>query len=128
MSINSIDIKRIYDGPDAQDGYRILVDRLWPRGMTKERATLDLWMKDIAPSTDLRKWFGHDPARFTDFANRYRAELDANEETVDELRRIILTHGKVTLLYAAKDPDINHAAVLRDYMNDRMTENETRDA
>lgn len=128
MSFNSISIKRVYDEPDSQDGYRILVDRLWPRGMTKERAALDLWMKGIAPSTDLRKWFGHDPARFTDFANRYRAELDANEETVDELRRIILTHGKVTLLYAAKDPDVNHAAVLRDYMDDRTTGAKTRDA
>ncbi|TPF87485.1 hypothetical protein BW13_00005 [Bifidobacterium sp. UTCIF-37] len=128
MSFNSISIKRVYDEPDSQDGYRILVDRLWPRGMTKERAALDLWMKGIAPSNDLRKWFGHDPARFTDFANRYRAELDANEETVDELRRIILTHGKVTLLYAAKDPDVNHAAVLRDYMDERTTEAKTRDA
>ncbi|KAA8822572.1 DUF488 domain-containing protein [Bifidobacterium vespertilionis] len=112
-----ISIKRIYDEPDARDGFRILVDRLWPRGMRKERAGLDLWMRDIAPSSQLRKWFGHVPERFAEFSQRYRGELDANTEAVDELRDLVLARGTVTLLYAAKDPVTNHAAVLRDYMN-----------
>nr|WP_240544176.1 DUF488 domain-containing protein [Bifidobacterium sp. SO4] len=115
-------VKRIYDEPEPDDGCRILVDRLWPRGMSRERAALDLWMKEIAPSPTLRKWFGHDPDRFAEFAERYRAELDANAEAVGALRDIITAHGNVTLLYAAKDPLINHAVVLRDYLNDISTE------
>ena len=111
-----IAIKRIYEEPTASDGYRVLVDRLWPHGMTKERATLDLWMKDVAPSPLLRKWFGHDPTRFAEFRTRYIAELDANA-TVDSLRRSGAQHPAVTLLYAAKDPHINHALVLRDYLD-----------
>lgn len=111
----SIMMKRISDEPEPDDGCRILVDRLWPRGMSRERAALDLWMKEIAPSPGLRKWFGHDPARFAEFSERYRAELDANAEVVDALRNIITTHETVTLLYAAKDPLVNHAVVLRDY-------------
>ncbi|MBT1169636.1 DUF488 family protein [Bifidobacterium sp. SO4] len=118
----SIMVKRIYDEPEPDDGCRILVDRLWPRGMSRERAALDLWMKEIAPSPTLRKWFGHDPDRFAEFAERYRAELDANAEAVGALRDIITAHGNVTLLYAAKDPLINHAVVLRDYLNDISTE------
>ncbi|WP_165777193.1 DUF488 domain-containing protein [Bifidobacterium primatium] len=112
----SIMVKRIYDEPEPDDGCRILVDRLWPRGMSRERTALDLWLKDIAPSPGLRKWFGHDPARFAEFAERYREELDANVETVASLRDIIMTHETVTLLYAAKNPLANHAVVLRDYM------------
>lgn len=112
-----ISIKRIYDEPDARDGFRILVDRLWPRGMRKERAGLDLWLRDVAPSSQLRKWFGHVPERFAEFSQRYRGELDANTEAVDELRDLVLARGTVTLLYAAKDPVVNHAMVLRDYMN-----------
>ncbi|WP_370610011.1 DUF488 domain-containing protein [Bifidobacterium longum] len=111
-----IAIKRIYEEPTASDGYRVLVDRLWPRGMTKERATLDLWMKDVAPSPLLRKWFGHDPTRFAEFRTRYIAELDANA-TADSLRRICAQHPAVTLLYADKDPHTNHALVLRDYLD-----------
>ncbi|KAB7789032.1 DUF488 domain-containing protein [Bifidobacterium leontopitheci] len=114
----NIRVKRIYDEPEPDDGCRILVDRLWPRGMSRERAALDLWLKDIAPSPELRKWFGHDPARFAEFAERYRAELDANVETVDALREIITAHDTVTLLYAAKNPLVNHAVVLRGYMAD----------
>ncbi|MBW3087437.1 DUF488 domain-containing protein [Bifidobacterium sp. 82T24] len=112
----NIKVKRIYDEPEPDDGYRILVDRLWPRGMSRQRAALDLWMKDIAPSSELRTWFGHDPARFSEFSQRYREELDANAEAVASLLDIILTHETVTLLYAAKNPLINHAVVLRDYM------------
>ena len=116
MGRMGIAIKRIYEEPTASDGYRVLVDRLWPRGMTKERATRDLWMKDVTPSPLLRKWFGHDPTRFAEFRTRYIAELDANA-TVDSLRRICAQHPDVTLLYAAKDPHINHALVLRDYLD-----------
>lgn len=117
MGRMGIAIKRIYESPEAPDGYRVLVDRLWPRGMTKERAALDLWMKDVAPSPQLRKWFGHDPARFAEFRAQYIAELDANAAT-EELLRICAEYSDVTLLYAAKDPQVNHALVLRDYLED----------
>ena len=117
MGRMGIAIKRIYESPEAPDGYRVLVDRLWPRGMTKERAALDLWLKDVAPSPLLRKWFGHDPAKFAEFRMRYIAELDANA-AVDNLRHICAEYPDVTLLYAAKDPQVNHALVLRDYLED----------
>ncbi|PWG66037.1 DUF488 domain-containing protein [Bifidobacterium callitrichidarum] len=119
-------VKRIYDEPESGDGYRILVDRLWPRGVSKERAALDLWMKGIAPSPELRKWFGHEPTRFNEFAEQYRAELDANDEAVTALHDLAAAHATVTLLYAAKDPLVNHAVVLRDYMNDIIGAVETR--
>ncbi len=132
MGRMGIAIKRIYESPEAPDGYRVLVDRLWPRGMTKERAALDLWMKDVmltsppgergrikdvAPSPQLRKWFGHDPARFAEFRAQYITELDANA-AAEELLRICAEYPDVTLLYAAKDPQVNHALVLRDYLED----------
>lgn len=101
MGRMGIAIKRIYESPEAPDGYRVLVDRLWPRGMTKERAALDLWMKDVAPSPQLRKWFGHDPARFAEFRAQYIAELDANA-AAEELLRICAEYPDVTLLYAAR--------------------------
>jgi uncharacterized protein YeaO (DUF488 family) len=106
----SFQIKRVYDVPSAADGARVLVDRLWPRGLSKVAARVDLWMKDVAPSPALRQWFGHDPDRFTEFKRRYRAEL-ATHSALEELRRL---GGKrrVTLLYGAKDPEINHAVVL----------------
>ncbi|OZG58159.1 MarR family transcriptional regulator [Bifidobacterium myosotis] len=119
-SMVNVSIKRIYDEPSPQDGYRILVDRLWPRGVSKERAALDLWMKAIAPSPELRRWFGHDPERFDEFAEQYRQELDANTEAVDELKRVCSEHDAVTLLYAAKDPIVNHAAVLREYLENDL--------
>ena len=105
--------KRIYDPPGPHDGHRVLVDRLWPRGMTKAEAAVDQWLKAVAPSPDLRKWFGHDPAHWDEFRHRYRAELSANAEAVDQLRRL---HGKVTLLYAAHDEQHNHALVLLDFL------------
>lgn len=108
-------IKRIYDKPIAKDGYRVLVDRLWPRGVSKEKARLDEWLKDVAPSPELRDWFGHKPARFKEFTARYQAELDANP-AVKQLKAIIKDNSKVTLLYAAHDPHVNHAAVLLDYL------------
>lgn len=109
-------IKRAYEAAAKTDGFRVLVDRLWPRGISKERACLDLWMKDIAPSTQLRKWWNHDPQHVEEFSQRYRDELDENP-AVDELNHIITTHHTVTLVYAAKDPSINHAVVLRDYLS-----------
>lgn len=108
-------IKRIYEPKAPEDGARILVDRIWPRGISREAAALTLWLKDIAPSTELRKWFGHDPARWKEFCRRYQAELDANAEAVAELRCLAKT-GKVTLLYAARDTDHNQAWVLADYL------------
>ncbi|HEX3879132.1 MAG TPA: DUF488 domain-containing protein [Bryobacteraceae bacterium] len=105
-------LKRVYEPPSEQDGKRILVDRLWPRGLTKEKAAVDLWLKDIAPSTELRKWFGHDPARWTEFQKRYRAELKRNKEAVSSLQREAES-GPVTLLYGAKDEKHNEALVLQ---------------
>lgn len=111
-------IRRIYDTPSSEDGYRVLVDRLWPRGVSKERAALDLWLKDVAPSPELRTWFGHQPERFEGFAARYRLELETNP-AVGTLRTIARDHSPVTLLYAAHDPKINHANVLLDFLSSR---------
>lgn len=106
-------IKRIYDTYSPRDGYRVLIDRLWPRGIAKTTARIDLWLKDIAPSTQLRQWFSHDPKKWLEFKKRYRAELRQNQATLQELRRIVKTHATVTLLFAAKDIEHNNAVVLR---------------
>ena len=106
--MRSVAVKRAYDPPAPTDGVRILVDRLWPRGLSKQKAALDGWNKDVAPSTALRKWFDHRPERFAEFSKRYRAELKDNP-AVAELRA---TKGKVTLVYGARDPAVNHAIVL----------------
>jgi uncharacterized protein YeaO (DUF488 family) len=108
-------IKRVYEEATQDDGYRVLVDRLWPRGVSKEKAGLDLWLKEIAPSPGLRKWFGHDPERFTEFTARYEEEL-AHNPAVEKLRGIIKDNETVTLLYAAHSPEINHAAVLLNFI------------
>jgi uncharacterized protein YeaO (DUF488 family) len=110
----NIKIKRVYERPDEEDGTRILVDRLWPRGLTKAKASVDFWLKDIAPSTELRKWFGHDPSKWTEFKTRYRAELKKNGEQVARLKRQ-LKKGKVTLAYGAKDGEHNDAIVLQTF-------------
>ena len=112
---HAIKIKRIYEDPSNDDGYRMLVDRLWPRGVRKEDAALDEWNKDIAPSPDLRKWFDHDPDKFEEFTARYTSEL---EEKEDELKRIasITKKQNLTLLYAAKDEGTNHALVLHNVL------------
>lgn len=114
-------IKRIYDPPADDDGARVLVDRVWPRGVRKAEAALDEWYRDAAPSTRLRKWFGHDPARFEEFAEHYRAELEGRPDTVERLRRLARERG-LTLLYAARDPDHNHARVLADYLAEAAAE------
>lgn len=108
-----IRIKRVYEQPDKHDGRRILVDRLWPRGLTKEKASVDLWLKDIAPSTGLRKWFGHDPCRWKEFKERYIAELKGNNEQIRLLKQE-LGKGAVTLVYAAKDEEHNEAVVIQE--------------
>jgi len=113
----SITIKRIYEQPAPGDGARILVDRLWPRGVSKERAKLDLWLKDIAPSTELREWFGHDPKKWIGFQRKYKIELANNEEPVAELKKIIRQNKTVTLLYAAKDGEHNEAIVINNLLS-----------
>ncbi|MBD7949932.1 DUF488 domain-containing protein [Oerskovia rustica] len=110
-----LQIRRVYADPTPDDGCRVLVDRLWPRGLSKERAQVDVWLKEVAPSTALRTWFHHDHALFDEFVTRYRAELDQNP-AVDDLRAIAAEHPVVTLLYGAKDEQDNQAVVLRDYL------------
>jgi uncharacterized protein YeaO (DUF488 family) len=107
-----IRIKRVYEPRTRQDGKRILVDRLWPRGLTKEKGAVDLWLKDIAPSSELRKWFGHDPARWKEFQKRYRDELKKNAASVSVLKREAES-GPITLLFGAKEEEHNEAAVLQ---------------
>jgi len=110
-----IRLKRAYEPPAPEDGRRILVDRLWPRGLRKANAAIDCWLKDIAPSTELRRWFGHDPARWEEFRRRYRAELSAHPDPLNELRAIAL-EGRLTLVYSARDELHNDAVVLRDVL------------
>ena len=108
----AITLKRAYEKATDDDGKRILVDRLWPRGVSKERAKLDGWLKDVAPSTELRKWFGHDPDRWAEFQKRYRAELRGNA-ALAELKGIVKQGGRVTLIYGACDELHNEAVVLK---------------
>lgn len=110
-----VGLKRVYEPREKSDGTRVLVERLWPRGLTKERAGVDVWMKEVSPSPALRKWYGHDPAKWEEFQRRYRKELAANAEAVEELRRLA-REGPVTLVYAASDQERNSAAVLRAYL------------
>lgn len=110
-----IHLKRAYETSSRADGKRILVERLWPRGVTKGKAALDLWLKDIAPSPKLRKWFGHDPARWKQFQQRYWKELQKNPDAVEELRSH-LTNGTVTLIYAAHDEEHNGALALKQFL------------
>ncbi|RJT39979.1 DUF488 domain-containing protein [Mesorhizobium waimense] len=110
-----IAVKRIYEAPEKSDGQRVLVDRVWPRGVAKKDAALTLWLKEIAPSDELRKWFGHEPARWTEFQKRYGAELDGNEDVVAKLRAL-LDKGRVTLLFGAHDEAHNNAVALAGYL------------
>ncbi len=111
----NVKLKRVYEAPDKGDGNRVLVDRLWPRGLTKAKAKVDLWMKEIAPSTELRKWFGHDPDKWTEFRKRYRAELRKNSEQVALLKKEI-GKGATTLIYGARDKEHNAAVVLLEFL------------
>ena len=111
-----LQLKRVYETPSKTDGTRILVDRLWPRGLTKEKAHVDLWLKEVAPSNDLRKWFAHDPAKWPEFEARYKAELKNNAVQLALLKQAI-TKGPATLLYGAKDTEHNEAVVLQDLLS-----------
>ena len=110
-----IQLKRVYEEPAKEDGTRILVDRLWPRGLTKEKAHVDLWLKEVAPSNELRKWFAHDPTKWPEFKTRYRAELKQNPEAVAELKAA--AKGTTTLLFGAKDEEHNEAIVLKELLD-----------
>lgn len=110
-----MDIKRIYEPAEASDGYRVLVDRVWPRGMSKDKARVDEWLKDVGPSNELRQWFGHDPAKFAEFQRRYEKELAANP-ALTHLQDITTQQSTVTLLYGARDTEHNQAIVLKDYL------------
>lgn len=108
-----VNLKRVYEKPAKEDGIRVLVDRLWPRGLTKQKAKIDLWLKDIAPSNELRKWFGHDPEKWKEFRKRYQKELKENKEQIEILKEQ-QKKGTVTLVYAARDQEHNEAIVLKE--------------
>jgi uncharacterized protein YeaO (DUF488 family) len=111
----NLNVKRAYEAPTPADGTRVLVDRLWPRGLSRTAAAIDLWLKDIAPSAELRRWFAHDRRKWAEFCRRYAAELDQKSRAVAALRGAI-RHGKVTLLFAAKDRERNNAVALLKYL------------
>jgi uncharacterized protein YeaO (DUF488 family) len=115
ISPGNIKLKRAYEHPAAEDGTRILIDRLWPRGVKKEAAAIDQWAKELAPSTELRKWFGHDPARWEEFQRRYAVELQQHADLLENLRELV-RRGPITLVYAAHDELHNDAIVLRDIL------------
>ena len=110
--------KRVYEVATKSDGYRVLVDRLWPRGLTKRNAHVDLWLKEVAPSQALRKWFGHEPEKWTEFQKKYRAELKKEKEALAALRKLEKERRKVTLLFGAKDENHNQAVVLLKVLRD----------
>lgn len=111
-----IGVKRVYEAPETRDGTRILVDRIWPRGLSKDRAHVDVWLKAVAPSSGLRKWFAHDPRKWAGFCERYFAELDSNTAVVEELLGHV-RRGPVTLLYSARNAECNNALALRQYLD-----------
>lgn len=111
-----VKIKRIYEQPSKEDGFRVLIDRLWPRGISKEKAQIDLWYKDIAPSNELRKWFAHDPAKWDEFQKKYKAEVSLQKDKLDELKELIKKKDTVTLLYSASDREHNNAVVLMEVL------------
>lgn len=113
-------IRRAYDEPTRNDGYRVLVDRVWPRGIAKDEAGIDEWSRELAPSTELRRWFGHDPDRWAEFRDRYRQELAGRADQTDRLLRRA-GQGRVTLVYGARDKAHNNAVVLREYLEERLS-------
>lgn len=115
-----VQVKRIYEGAEQNDGVRVLVDRIWPRGMAKEDAGVDHWMKEVGPSNDLRKWFGHDPDKFTEFKRKYKEELQSGEqqEQLEELKKLTKEQEKnITLLFGAKEEKYNQAQVLKEILD-----------
>lgn len=115
-----ISLKRVYEKPSKNDGYRVLIDRLWPRGIKKEQAYVDCWLKSIAPSNELRKWFGHDPEKWLEFKNRYFQELEADLERLNQLIEIVKSR-QVTLLFGAKDTEHNNAVALKEYLEEKLS-------
>ena len=120
-----INVKRVYETPAPLDGFRVLVDRLWPRGLTKEQARIDLWLKDIAPSNELRKWYGHDPNKWAEFRKRYFEELQIQSEAVQKVLDL-LHQGTLTLLYSSKELRINNAFALKEYLESRPGRRKSR--
>ena len=118
MTFHPPRLKRVYEPAAPDDGLRVLVERLWPRGLSKEAAAVDRWLKDLAPSPELRRWFGHEPARWPEFQDRYRAELDAMPEAVEDLAALC-RQGPVTFVYAARDQERNSALLLKRYLEER---------
>jgi uncharacterized protein YeaO (DUF488 family) len=115
---SSIAIKRAYDKPSLQDGVRILIDRLWPRGVSKAKLKVDVWPRELTPSTDLRKWYGHEPSRFAEFRGRYRAELAEHKDQLDALRSMV--RGRTaTLITATREVDLSHAVVMREMLRQK---------
>ena len=114
-----IKIKRVYEKSAKEDGWRVLVDRLWPRGIKKELAHVEFWMKDVAPSDALRKWFGHEPDKWNEFRKRYRAELEKKQDLVAQLKKLEKEHGTLTLVFGAKDETHNQAVVLAEALRKR---------
>lgn len=115
-----IGVARAYDPPGDDDGSRYLVDRVWPRGIRKDALRIEQWLRDVAPSNELRRWFGHDPQRWDDFVERYRAELDANRAAWEPLLEAA-SQGPITLVYGARDPEHNQAVALRDYLERKLS-------
>ena len=108
-------MKRAYDPPSEDDGFRILVDRIWPRGMSRDQIQIDLWLKDVAPSNELRRWFGHDPSRWDEFKERYHQELADKDDLIDQISEKV-SSGDVTLVFGAKDEKLNNAVALKEYL------------
>ena len=118
-----IRIKRVYEPPDKKDGYRVLIDRLWPRGMKKEDAGIDEWVKEIAPSNELRKWYSHDPVKWEEFKRRYFAELESRREAVEKLLGTV-SKDPVTFLFSSKEAKLNNAVALKEYIEAKLHSNE----
>jgi len=114
---NTIKLKRVYEKREKSDGFRILVDRLWPRGLSKEKAKVDLWLKDVAPGHELRRWFGHDPKKWNEFQLRYKKELVNNREFLDGIKEILEEKKIVTLLFSASDEEHNNAVALKNFLS-----------
>jgi uncharacterized protein YeaO (DUF488 family) len=112
----AIKLKRVYLKPEKSDGCRVLVDRLWPRGLGRRKAGIDHWLRDLAPSTALRKWYGHEPERWQEFKRRYRAELKQQKDAVKELKALLRQHRTVTFLFSSKEEKLNNAAALKAYL------------
>lgn len=114
-----IQLKRVYEDVSAEDGFRVLVERLWPRGLSKERARVDLWVRDAGASTALRKWYGHDPGRWEEFRERYFVELSERPEVIEQIEEVVRTHPAVTFLFSAHDEARNNAVALKEYLESR---------